>query len=215
MSAPRERTVSMVTTARRELTATVLASAAAGGLALFAGGQTWATFSAVRPEPLPPVAGMLAGSAHAPLVPAAGLVLLAAAVALFAVRGSGRVAVGLLMAVAGGALVWSGVRALSGGLAESAAEVLAVAGAPVVDVSAAWPGATVLAGVLGAGAGLLTMLRSRRWPAMGRRYERTASPDGGAAAAPRPETPEERAQLAWQALDRGEDPTDPAPGLRL
>ena len=63
------------------------ASAAAGGLALFAGGQTWATLSAVRPEPLPPVTGVLTGSAYAPLVPAAGLVLLAAAVALLAVRG--------------------------------------------------------------------------------------------------------------------------------
>jgi uncharacterized membrane protein (TIGR02234 family) len=203
-----------MTTARRELTATVLASAAAGGLALFAAGQTWATFSAVRPEPLPPVAGVLAGSAHAPLVPAAGLVLLAAAVALLAVRGSGRAAVGLLMAVAGGALLWSGLRALSGGLAESAGEVLAVAGTPVVAVSAVWPGATVLAGVLGAGAGAFTVLRGRRWPAMGGRYERTPSRDGGRAAAPRPRTAEEQAQLAWQALDRGEDPTDPADGPR-
>ena len=42
--------------------------------------------SAVRPAPLPPVTGVLAGSTHAPLVPAAGLVLLAAAVALLAVR---------------------------------------------------------------------------------------------------------------------------------
>ena len=95
------------TAVRSELTAAMLGSAAAGGLALFAGGQTWATLSAVRPEPLPPVTGVLAGSTHAPLVPAAGLVLLAAAVALLAVRAGGRTAVGVLMAVSGAALAWT------------------------------------------------------------------------------------------------------------
>src|SRR5688572_22550030 len=94
-------------TARRELTAAVVTSAVAGGLALFAGGQTWATLSAVRPEPLPPVTGVLTGSTHAPLVPAAGLVLLAAAVALLAVRASGRTAVGVPMAISGAALAWT------------------------------------------------------------------------------------------------------------
>ena len=56
-------------TARRELTAAVLASAVAGGLALFAGGQTWATLSAVRPAPLPPVTGVLTGSDARPAGP--------------------------------------------------------------------------------------------------------------------------------------------------
>ena len=71
----------------------------------------------MRDAPLPPVTVALAGADAAPLVPAAGLVLLAAAVALLAVRGLGRAVVGLLMAVAGGVLAWSGVRALTGGLA--------------------------------------------------------------------------------------------------
>ena len=52
-------------------------------------------------------------------MPAAGLVLLAAAVALLAVRGAGRAVVGLLMAVAGGVLAWSGVRAIGGGLLDA------------------------------------------------------------------------------------------------
>ena len=201
--------------ARRELAAALLASAAAGGLALFAGGQTWATLSAVRPEPLPPVTGVLAGSAHAPLVPAAGLVLLAAAVALLAVRGSGRVAVGLLMAVTGAALAWSGLRAFTGGLQAAAAEVPVVVGTPVVEISAAWPAVTVVAGLVGACAGLLTVVRGRHWPAMGRRYERTGAAGGRPVAASRPETDEDRAQVAWQALDRGEDPTDPTSGGRV
>ena len=199
-------------TARRELTAAVLGSAAAGGLALFAGGQTWATLAAVRPEPLPPVTGVLTGSAFAPLVPAAGLVLLAAAVALLAVRGRGRIAVGLLMMAAGAALAWSGVRALTGGLQEAALPI--VAGTPTVEISAGWPVAAVVAGVLGTFAGLLAVLRGRHWPGMGRRYERTAATDGQRATPRRAESAEDRAQLAWQALDRGEDPTDPARGGR-
>ena len=204
----------MLSGARRELTAAVLGSAAAGGLGLFAGGQAWATLTAVRPEPLPPLADVLTGSAYAPLVPAAGLVLLAAAVALVAARGSGRVAVGLLMVGAGGALVWSGLRALVGGLGSAADGLPLVVGTPVVEISAVWPVVTVVAGLLGAGAGLLTVVRGRHWPAMGRRYERPDPAGGGAVAASRPETDEDRAQLAWQALDRGEDPTDPAPGRR-
>jgi uncharacterized membrane protein (TIGR02234 family) len=198
-------------TARRELTGAVLASAAAGGLALFAGGQTWATLSAVRPAPLPPVTGVLAGSTHAPLVPAAGLVLLAAAVALLAVRAVGRTAVGVLMAVSGVALVWTAARALAGGLRDAAAEVPVVVGTPVAEVSPVWPAATVVAGVLGAVAGILVVLRGRRWPGMGSRYERGTATGGGAPAPARPRTEEDRAQLAWNALDRGEDPTDPTP----
>ena len=46
---------------------------------------------------------------------------------------------------------------------------------------------------------------------MGRRYERPAATDGRRAAPRRPETDEDRAQAAWKALDRGEDPTEPAP----
>ena len=202
----------MTVPARRELTAAVLGSAAAGGLGLFAGGQIWARIVAVRPEPLPPVTDVLSGSSAAPLVPAAGLVLLAGAVALVAVRGSGRVAVGLLIAAAGGALAWSGLRALVGGLEAAAAELPVVGGTPVVETSPGWPAVTVVAGLMGACAGLLTVLRGRHWPAMGRRYERGGAPSRDRAVASRPPTEEDRAQLAWQALDRGEDPTDPASG---
>jgi uncharacterized membrane protein (TIGR02234 family) len=203
--------VGMVSSAgRRELTAAVLGAVGAGALALVAGGQAWAQVIAQREPPLPPVTGVLSGSGAAPLVPAAGLVLLAAAVALLAVRGAGRVVVGLLMAVAGGVLAWSGVRALTGGLAAAAAHEFSRRGAPTVDVSAAWPVLAVLAGVLGVAAGLLTVVRGRGWPAMGRRYERPGGPVP-AAVQRRPLTDEDRAQAAWKALDRGEDPTDPAP----
>jgi uncharacterized membrane protein (TIGR02234 family) len=70
-------------------------------------------------------------------------------------------------------------------------------------VTAVWPVLALLAGLLGVAAGLLVVVRGRAWPGMGRRYERTAQE----AAPARPETDEDRAQAAWKALDRGEDPT--------
>jgi uncharacterized membrane protein (TIGR02234 family) len=189
------------------MAAAVVGLAAAGGLALSTGGQTWLTATLARPEPLPPVTEQLTGSALAPLVPAGGLVLLAAAVALVAVRGGGRVVVGLLAAVAGGVLGWSGLRTLvADGDAVAAGVGSGTPGSSVTAaVSAGWPLLALLAGLLAVAAGLLTVLRGRSWPGMGRRYERTAA---SAPAAARPRTDEDRALDAWRALDRGEDPTE-------
>ncbi|RBY79171.1 TIGR02234 family membrane protein [Blastococcus sp. TF02-09] len=197
---------------RRELTTAVLGAVLAGALALIAGGQAWATVTAQRSAPLPPVSAQLSGADAAPLVPAAGLVLLAAAVALLAVRGAGRAVVGLLAVVAGGALAWSGLRALAGGLDDAGGDLPGLAGGTVsgtsADVSATWPVLALLAGLVAVVTGALAVLRGRTWPAMGRRYERT---DAAAPAPARPRTDEDRAVDAWKALDRGEDPTD-APG---
>ncbi|UOY02846.1 Trp biosynthesis-associated membrane protein [Blastococcus sp. PRF04-17] len=105
----------------------------------------------------------------------------------------------------GGALAWSGGHALGGGLDERAAMLAGIGWGRVVDLATvpSWPTLAVGAGVLAVGAGVLVVLRGRRWPAMGRRYERT--PAG--APAPARRSDEDRAQDAWQALDRGEDPT--------
>jgi uncharacterized membrane protein (TIGR02234 family) len=194
---------STVSSARRELTLAVVGTAAAGALALIAGGQTWARVVAERPAPLPPVESTLSGAEAVPLVPAAGLVLLAAAVALLAVRGVARVAVGLLAAVAGGVLIRSGLRASAGRLDTGDVRV------SEIDVAAAWPLLAVGAGAFAVAAAGLVVLRGRSWPGMGRRYERTG---GEAKVAARPDrTDEDRTQDAWKALDRGEDPTDPEP----
>ncbi|MCW2509812.1 MAG: Trp biosynthesis associated, transrane protein Oprn/Chp, partial [Modestobacter sp.] len=101
---------------RRELTVAVLLCALSGGLALSSSSQPWADVTITRPAPLPPTSEVLTGSQAAPLVAACGLLLLAAAVAVIAVRGIGRVVVGLLVAVAAGALGWSGLRGVTGGL---------------------------------------------------------------------------------------------------
>jgi uncharacterized membrane protein (TIGR02234 family) len=202
--------------ARRKLTVAVLACAAAGGLALTSSSSPWADVTITRQAPLPPTAEVLTGGQAAPLVGACGLLLLAAALAVIAVRGAGRVVVGLVVALAGGVLVWSGVRGLSGRLGVELSDVtssVGLAGAQVdTDASVTWPLLALLAGVLGVLAGALVVLRGRGWPGMSRRYERTTAP-GSPAPAPararstRPESPEDRHQAAWKALDRGDDPT--------
>ena len=111
--------------------------------------------------------------------------------ALAATRARGRVAVGVLLAAAGGGAVAATVR------------FLAVGAAP--GTGTGWPYAAVGAGLLLGAGGLLVAARGRRWAAMSARY------DAPAARAERPGRPE---VAAWDALDRGEDPTagPPAPG---
>jgi uncharacterized membrane protein (TIGR02234 family) len=209
-SAGRERAGGRVTP-RRELTAALAAAALGAALTLFAAGQEWATITATRRPPLPPVSTVAPGGDLAPLAPAAALVLLAAAGALLAVRGTGRLLVGLLMAAAGAAAAWSSGRVLGG--SDVVTAQLRAFGVPAdalaVDLAPVWPVLAAAGGVLGALAGLTTAVRGRRWPAMGRRYERA----GASPAGPSAETGEQRAHAAWTALDRGNDPTaGPAPG---
>ncbi len=196
-------------TARRELTAVLAAAVLGAALALLAAGQEWASITAQRRPPLPPVTAVATGGDLAPLAPAAALVLLAAAGALLAVRGTGRVLVGLLAVVAGAAVVWSSARVLSG--TDVVTTQLVAFGVPssdlAVDVAPAWPGIAVAGGVLGVLAGLGAVVRGRRWPAMGRRYERPGGTSPGTVEPVAAVSDEQRAQSAWGALDRGEDPT--------
>ncbi len=184
---------------RRQMGAALGGCALAGALALSASGQTWSTVTVTRGAPLPPVTEVLSGSALAPLVPAAGLLLLAAAVAVLAVRGAGRAAVGVLVVLAGAALAWSGLRVLTGGADPGTA---APGETRTAELAAAWPVLVLVAAVLAVAAGGLVLARGRHWPGMGRRYERGTAP-----APARPRTDEERALDAWRALDRGDDPT--------
>jgi uncharacterized membrane protein (TIGR02234 family) len=201
-------------TTRRELTVAVLLCALAGALALSSSSQPWADVTITREAPLPPTSEVLSGSQAAPLVGACGLLLLAAAVAVIAVRGVARIAVGLVVAVAGGVLGWSGLRGVTGGLDLGATDVSNAVGLGRAQVTSdpvvGWAALALVAGVLAVLAGLLVVLRGRSWPGMARRYERTAAPTGTTAAPSRPRRPEsaeDRHQAAWKALDRGDDPT--------
>ena len=89
-----------------------------------------------------------------------------------------------------------------------------------------WPAACVLGGAMIVAAGVAAARDGHRWPVMGSRYERgTVSPppaEPGAGSGPlaaaghtRPHDPSEQQleatqlnpRAAWDALDRGDDPT--------
>lgn len=138
------------------------------------------------------------GSELVPVAAAAGWLGLAAVVAIHATRGVGRAVVGTLLAVAGLAVAgWAGERAVN---LDSAAEA-AVAGDAVPELISTTPAAaigTAVAGGVIAAAGVLTVVRGSRWPSMGRRYERSDQVGSRGTTT---------AHDAWDALDRGDDPT--------
>ena len=118
----------------------------------------------------------------------------------------------VLLVVGGGALAWSPRGRRPGGRGCWApADVPVVVGTPVDRVDRGLAGRSTVAGagcLLAPSRGCSTAVRGRRWPALGRRYERAGAP--GADALPADQRTDERARAAcWEALDRGEDPTDP------
>jgi hypothetical protein len=160
---------------RRELAAAFAVTAVGGGLLALAASRPVGSADA------PSLTGTPDTTVGGPGATAVGVLGLAAAVAVLAVRGWLRVAVGVLVAGLGLGVV--AVRATSGGGAGSAV----------------WSWLIVVGALLLAGGGLLSAVRGRSWPGMSARYERAGTP-----AAPRPSDP----KSLWDALDRGEDPTD-------
>lgn len=197
---------------------------AGSSLVLLAAGRTWASVTVRLPAPLPPRLLPLSGRQLAPGAAALGLVGLAGVVALVATRGRGRVATGVLLAVAGAGAAAAALLARM----DLDRRVLRPAGRAVgldeaypsaVDATA-WPWVAVVGGVLVALAGLVTALRGRCWAGLSSRYEAPVTAGGspdldGTDPAPAlPEQaeagsgPDDRASAdLWQALDRGEDPT--------
>ena len=136
------------------------------------------------------------GQALFPGAAAAGWVCLASVAGILATRAWGRTVIGIIVVIAGLAVA---VVAVSFAVAPSPA-IDAAARAEIgssVSVAAAvtgWWALSLLGGVLAAVAGLWTVVRGRRWPAMGARYERTP--------------PRTAAVTPWDAMDKGQDPTD-------
>ncbi|MGI5215156.1 Trp biosynthesis-associated membrane protein [Plantactinospora sp. CA-290183] len=179
---------------RRALTYAVLLCLAGAGLAVFAATRTWAVDLAARPAPLPPTRTVRTGADLLPWLPALALVGLAGAGAVLGTRGLGRRLVGGLLL-----LVGTGVAA--GG-------AYGAFGADLAGAHRGWPLLCLLGGLLAGAAGLLTAVRGAAWPAMGARYER--APRGAAPPAPPADggrVEGTRTRAAWDALDRGEDPT--------
>ncbi|MEU7643969.1 TIGR02234 family membrane protein [Streptomyces huasconensis] len=190
---------------RRSIAAALLLGAVGAALALLASRQTWARGTAsVAGGDLP----LTASGGDVTGVPAAlAIVGLAALVAIFAVRRTGRLLISLLLTLSGAGTVVAALLGAgdSAALDEKAATASGDAAATIGGLShTGWPYAAAAAGVLLLFAGLLALTYGRSWPAMSGRYERDGSPSPRKARrAPDPERPEE----LWKALDRGEDPT--------
>jgi uncharacterized membrane protein (TIGR02234 family) len=189
--------------ARRELVATLGLCLAGAVLALATSAPTWVRVTVPRSRPLADATVAVAGRSLVPLVPALGLVGLAALVGLVATRGRGRLALGVVLALSGAAVVVAAAPHLVAP-SPAAAERLLTGPLPGRDLARpaqahavpAWPALASVGGLLLAAAGLGTAVRGSRWPAMSGRY------DAPAARAAAPTT-----AGIWDALDRGDDPT--------
>lgn len=183
-------------TPRSEYFGTLLLLVAGGGLGLLASSRVWG--SGMAASSLSPSVEEVTGNDLVPLASGVSLVALAAVVVVPAVRRLGRRIVGGVLILLGGGVAiatwmvavsldqrildWIGSDPASSGADSSVGEV---------SSSPLWAVALLVAGLLIWGAGVLVAVRGSSWPAMGVRYERPAA----------------RPRDAWDALDRGDDPS--------
>ena len=177
-------------TAGRRLAWTLILCVAGAGLASYAITRTWSEQVTTR-------TGMSAlreartGADIEPWVLGLALVALAGAGALLATRGLFRRLLGGLLAVVGAGIAAGAIAGRAGLDVGSAG-----AGATV------WPVACVLGGLLVLLGGLSAARYGHEWPGMGARYERRP-----AVAADPEQDQRVDTRAAWDALDRGDDPT--------
>ncbi|MFJ8994594.1 TIGR02234 family membrane protein [Streptomyces sp. NPDC102279] len=205
---PRSEAAGPSRSGRRSLGVALLSGALGATVALLSTRQSWAEGTAT-------VAGgafpLTATGSDVTGVPAAlAIVGLAALVAVFAVRRSGRLLVSVLLALSGAGTVVAAVLGAgdTSALDEQAAAASGNTAATAAGLShTAWPYVAAAGGALILLAGLLAVRYGRLWPAMSGRYERDGTPRPRKAKPVDPDRPEE----LWKALDRGEDPTGPDP----
>lgn len=179
----------------------VLIVAAAGALAGLA--QVWVVASAGGAG-LPVVSASFTGRQLVPAAAGAAVLLLAGVAGVVATRGWGRRVLGAVLLGAALGMGWSAASFGSALPAAARAAAVAETGFDNVDIAgSSWWWLVVAAAVLGVVAAVVVMLFGPRWPVLGGRYERGSSPTSGTSATPTALTPSQ----AWDALDRGEDPT--------
>lgn len=196
---------------RLEYLVTLGLLAAGGVLGLIARSQPWGSADVASSFTVTSIT--VNGGDLAPLVSGAPFVALAAVVLVPAVRTVGRRIAGGVLAVLGVAMTVN-VLVVSTSLADRVYRWIIRApdvGEQVgtVSTSPAWAVVAVVSALLVLVAGVLVLLNGPRWPSMGARYERQASvgqPPGTTPATSDDSTPPSAAQ-AWDALDRGDDPT--------
>lgn len=196
------------------------------GLAMLAWSQVWFSFDlALGAESY---RGEVRGDIAAPAVMALALAALAVLAALALAGVVFRYILGALLTLVGAVLVLQVFVAVGDPAPAIAPEVTAASGLAgeqtIADAVAAgsvsvsfWPWLALLAGVLLAVAGVLSIVTARRWPMGGRRFTTTSleqvdgqtqDEDGTrppTAAAP---TESDRRVEQWDALSHGDDPTD-------
>ncbi|WP_246568215.1 Trp biosynthesis-associated membrane protein [Polymorphospora rubra] len=177
------------------MTVAVLLGLVGAGLASYAATRTWAVELIPRPAPLPPTRTAATGGDLLPWLTALALVALAGAGAVLATRGVVRRIVGALLA-----LIGLGIAAGAG---------YGLFGLTEAEVGPGWPLLCLVGGLLVTAGGAATAAGGHRWPAMGARYDRST----GAARRTAPARGADGrvggggTAAAWDALDRGEDPT--------
>ncbi|MFG2694528.1 TIGR02234 family membrane protein [Kitasatospora sp. NPDC048407] len=190
---------------RGPLALMLLLTALGATLLLTSVGRTWAE-GVVAGTDGGRIAVHASGSTLTGLPTGMALVAMAAAVAVFAVRGRARMLVGALTALAGVGAVAGAVigRTDTAGLHAAAAGQLGLTSGHAEQITrTGWPWVALAGGLLLVVAGALTVCFGRNWPAMGSRYE---APTRSRPAGKTPAGANSPADL-WKALDRGEDPT--------
>ncbi|SCG63639.1 Trp biosynthesis-associated membrane protein [Micromonospora inositola] len=189
-SAAGPETAAPIARRRRELTYAVLLCLVGAGLACWAATRTWSVELTARGS-LPPSRHARTGAELLPWLSALALVALAGGGAVLATRGRVRRLLGGLLTLLGLAVTAGGGYGLTANFDGG--------------VSRQWPALCLVGGLIAAAGGLVTALRGGDWPAMGARYERPVR----AAEQPTTDGPAvgRGTRDAWDALDRGEDPT--------
>ncbi|MFI7214464.1 Trp biosynthesis-associated membrane protein [Micromonospora maritima] len=177
------------TRSRRELAYALLLCLAGAGLACWALTRTWSVEVSTRGS-LPPGRPGRTGAELLPWVSALAWVGLAGGGALLATGGRLRRLLGALLAGIGLAVAVGGGVGLTG-----------------AGVSRHWPALVLAGGLALAAGGAFAALRGAGWPAMGARYERRAATSSVVPGGTDRPAVERGTRDAWDALDRGEDPT--------
>lgn len=170
---------------RSGLRLAVLGCLVGSALVLLALSRTWLSYDVGGPSPLPSRRVSFQGSDLVNGARGLGLLALAAVAALLAARSWGRQLVGAIVLAAGCGLMVLVARTLADPAASAPRPV------PVGP----WPAVALVGAALVAAAGLLVLVRGRRWTTLGSRFQPAAAEPRAAERDP------------WAALDRGEDPT--------
>jgi hypothetical protein len=187
----------MTRTRGREYGLVLLAMATASVGIVVAYGSTWivAAVPVFSGTTAPTTSEQFSGTNLVGFGGAAGWVCLAAVGGVIATRSWGRTFVGAIAFLAGAA---AGVGAFTFWLSRGPLVEAALEGGEAISVTGnVWWIVACLGGLTVMITGVLTVLRGRRWPALGRRYER---------ATPSDVTPSSATEM-WDAMNRGEDPT--------